>query len=135
MGGRAAVGDGDRGVGPGALEDDLVVDELVQHLAAQGLDRGGILRDLEPLAAALVAAASVPLAALGFLAVLVLPGLLLAEALARGRGLLRGCAWAFAGGGGGDGATAFDCVVSTSARASAWAFSAAVASGSPAYWR
>jgi uncharacterized protein YybS (DUF2232 family) len=47
------------------------------------------------LAAALVAAASAPKAALAFLAVLVLPGLLLAETLARGRGMLRGCGWAF----------------------------------------
>jgi uncharacterized protein YybS (DUF2232 family) len=48
------------------------------------------------LAAALVAAASAPAAALAFLSVLALPGLLLAETLARGRGLLRGCGWAFA---------------------------------------
>ncbi len=48
------------------------------------------------LAGALVAAASVPSAAGFFLLVLALPGLLLGEALARGRGLLRGCAWAFA---------------------------------------
>jgi uncharacterized protein YybS (DUF2232 family) len=47
------------------------------------------------LAAALVAAASAPIAALAFLLVLALPGLLQAEALARGRGLLRGCGWAF----------------------------------------
>ncbi len=47
------------------------------------------------LAAALLAAASVPAAALVFLLVLALPALLLAEALARGRGLLRGCGWAF----------------------------------------
>jgi uncharacterized protein YybS (DUF2232 family) len=33
--------------------------------------------------------------ALGFLLVLVAPGLLIAEAMARGRGLRRGCAWAF----------------------------------------
>jgi len=48
------------------------------------------------LAAALVAAASVPSAAGFYLAVLAVPGLLLGEALARGRGLLRGCGWAFA---------------------------------------
>jgi uncharacterized protein YybS (DUF2232 family) len=48
------------------------------------------------LAAALVAAASAPVVALAFLSVLALPGLLLAETLARGRGLLRGCGWAFA---------------------------------------
>jgi uncharacterized protein YybS (DUF2232 family) len=48
------------------------------------------------LASALLAAAGPPAAALAFLLVLALPGLLLAESLARGRGLLRGCAWAFA---------------------------------------
>jgi len=47
------------------------------------------------LAAALIAAASAPAVALAFLSVLALPGLLLAETLARGRGLLRGCGWAF----------------------------------------
>jgi uncharacterized protein YybS (DUF2232 family) len=48
------------------------------------------------LAAALLAAAGRPAAALVFLLALALPGLLLADSLARGRGLLRGCAWAFA---------------------------------------
>jgi uncharacterized protein YybS (DUF2232 family) len=48
------------------------------------------------LAAALVAAASAPAAAGVYLAVLAVPGLLLGESLARGRGLLRGCGWAFA---------------------------------------
>ena len=47
------------------------------------------------LAAALVAAASVPAAATVFLLAMALPGLLIAEALARGRGLLRGCSFAF----------------------------------------
>jgi uncharacterized protein YybS (DUF2232 family) len=47
------------------------------------------------LTAALVAAISEPLAAAQFLLLLALPALLVAEALARGRGLLRGCAWAF----------------------------------------
>jgi uncharacterized protein YybS (DUF2232 family) len=47
------------------------------------------------LAAALVAAAEAPGPALVFLLALALPGLLLGEALARGRGLLRGCSWAF----------------------------------------
>ena len=47
------------------------------------------------LAAALVAAASVPAAATVFLLAMALPGLVIAEALARGRGLLRGCAFAF----------------------------------------
>jgi uncharacterized protein YybS (DUF2232 family) len=46
-----------------------------------------------------VAAATVgcfsPGLALGFVMVLVAPGLLLGEAMARGRGLRRGCAWAF----------------------------------------
>jgi len=48
------------------------------------------------LATALVAAATGPGAAVSFLLALALPGLLLGESLARGRGLLRGCAWAFA---------------------------------------
>ena len=48
------------------------------------------------LAAALVAASSAPPAGGLFLVVLAVPGLLLGESLARGRGLLRGCAWAFA---------------------------------------
>jgi hypothetical protein len=47
------------------------------------------------LAAALVAAASALPAAGFYLLSLALPGLLLGEALARGRGLLKGCAWAF----------------------------------------
>jgi uncharacterized protein YybS (DUF2232 family) len=47
------------------------------------------------LAAALVAASTAPAAAGFYLLVLAAPGLLLGEALARGRGLLRGCAWAF----------------------------------------
>ncbi len=47
------------------------------------------------LASALVAAASAPGPALVFLVALALPGLLIGEALARGRGLLRGCSWAF----------------------------------------
>ncbi len=47
------------------------------------------------LAAALVAAAQSPEPALRFLLALALPGLLLGESLARGRGLLRGCSWAF----------------------------------------
>jgi hypothetical protein len=48
------------------------------------------------LAAALVAASSAPTASSIYLLVLAAPGLLIGEALARGRGLLRGCAWAFA---------------------------------------
>jgi uncharacterized protein YybS (DUF2232 family) len=47
------------------------------------------------LAAALVAAASAPAAAGVYLIALAVPGLLLGESLARGRGLLRGCGWAF----------------------------------------
>jgi hypothetical protein len=47
------------------------------------------------LSAALVAAATAPAAGLVFLGLLALPVLLLAEAMARGRGQLRGCAWAF----------------------------------------
>jgi uncharacterized protein YybS (DUF2232 family) len=48
------------------------------------------------LAAALVAASSAFPAAGFYLLVLAVPGLLVGESLARGRGLLRGCAWAFA---------------------------------------
>jgi hypothetical protein len=48
------------------------------------------------LATALVAASSAFPAAGFYLLVLAVPGLLLGESLARGRGLLRGCAWAFA---------------------------------------
>jgi uncharacterized protein YybS (DUF2232 family) len=47
------------------------------------------------LAAVLLATVFSPAQALGFLLVLASPGLLMAEALARGRGLLRGCAWSF----------------------------------------
>ena len=47
------------------------------------------------LATALVAASSAVPSAGFYLLVLALPGLLLGEALARGRGLLRGCSWAF----------------------------------------
>jgi uncharacterized protein YybS (DUF2232 family) len=47
------------------------------------------------LAAALVAAATSAGAAAYFVLALALPGLLLGESLARGRGLLRGCTWAF----------------------------------------
>jgi hypothetical protein len=67
-------------------------------LAVQRL-RGGSLSGwlAATLAAALVAAASVPAAAAMYLLVLAVPGLLLAESLARGRGLLRGCGWAFFG--------------------------------------
>jgi uncharacterized protein YybS (DUF2232 family) len=65
-------------------------------LAIQRLQGGALSAWLAAtLAAALLAAASLPAAALMFLVVLALPGLLLAEALARGRGLLRGCGWAF----------------------------------------
>jgi len=47
------------------------------------------------LATALVAASSAVPSAGFYMLVLALPGLLLGEALARGRGLLRGCSWAF----------------------------------------
>ncbi len=47
------------------------------------------------LAALLLAAVFSPAQALGFLLLLASPGLLMAEALARGQGLLRGCAWSF----------------------------------------
>jgi hypothetical protein len=48
------------------------------------------------LAVAVVAAIATPQAAAWFAVALVAPVLLLGESLARGRGLLRGCAWAFA---------------------------------------
>jgi len=48
------------------------------------------------LAAALVAAVLTTGPAVWFVMVLAAPALLLAESLARGRGLLRGCGWAFA---------------------------------------
>jgi len=47
------------------------------------------------LAAALVAVSSAPSASAFYLLVLAAPGLLLGGALARGRGLRRGCEWAF----------------------------------------
>jgi Predicted membrane protein (DUF2232) len=64
-------------------------------LALQRL-RGGLASALlaTTLAAALVAAIG-PGAAFNFLLMLAPPGLLLGESLARGRGLLRGCGWAF----------------------------------------
>jgi uncharacterized protein YybS (DUF2232 family) len=48
------------------------------------------------LAAALVSAAASAGAGLAFTLALVAPALLVAESLARGRGMLRGCAWGFA---------------------------------------
>ena len=48
------------------------------------------------LAAALIGAVLAPGPAAWYLAVLVAPALLIAESLARGRGILRGCGWAFA---------------------------------------
>jgi uncharacterized protein YybS (DUF2232 family) len=65
-------------------------------IAIQRLRGGAVAAWLAAvLAAALVAATESPEQALGFLMALVVPGLLLGESLARGRGLLRGCAWAF----------------------------------------
>ncbi len=65
-------------------------------LAIQRLHGGLVSAGLAAvLAAALLAAAGPPASVLAFLLALALPGLLLAESLARGRGLLRGCAWAF----------------------------------------
>jgi uncharacterized protein YybS (DUF2232 family) len=59
--------------------------------------RAGLTAGL--LAAGLAAAVVAGVFALGpavyFLCLLVVPGLLIGEAMARGRGLLRGCAWAF----------------------------------------
>jgi uncharacterized protein YybS (DUF2232 family) len=48
------------------------------------------------LAAGLIGAVFTPREAMLYLAVLAAPGLLMGEAMARGRGLRRGCAWAFA---------------------------------------
>jgi hypothetical protein len=48
------------------------------------------------LATALVAAAASPGAAVYFVLALALPALMMAESLARGRGMLRGCVWGFA---------------------------------------
>jgi uncharacterized protein YybS (DUF2232 family) len=47
------------------------------------------------LAAALLAAIFTPGQAVAYILFIGLPGLLIGEAMARGRGLLRGCAWAF----------------------------------------
>jgi len=65
-------------------------------LAVQRL-RGGMAGGwlAAALAAALVGASSALPAAGFYLLVLAVPGLLLGESLARGRGLLRGCSWAF----------------------------------------
>jgi uncharacterized protein YybS (DUF2232 family) len=65
-------------------------------LALQRL-RGGLSGALlsGALAAGLLAAAFTPGQGVAFVLVLALPGLLIGEAMARGRGLLRGCAWAF----------------------------------------
>ncbi len=66
-------------------------------LALQRLHRGGGSTTLATvLAAALIGAVLSPGPAVWYLAVVVAPALLIAEALARGRGLLRGCGWAFA---------------------------------------
>jgi hypothetical protein len=65
-------------------------------LAIQRL-RGGVSAWLAAVLAAALVAASGALGAGGFyLAALAAPGLLLGESLVRGRGMLRGCAWAFA---------------------------------------
>jgi hypothetical protein len=96
-------------VGAGALSALLFgVDGLVPGLAPlkilsavplavqrlRGGAAGGWLAAL--LAGALVAASGALPASGLYLLVLALPGLLVGESLARGRGLLRGCAWAFA---------------------------------------
>ena len=66
-------------------------------LAVQRLRNGAAAAWLATaFAAALVAAATSAGGSAYFLLALALPGLLLGESLARGRGLLRGCAWAFA---------------------------------------
>lgn len=84
--------------GSGALVPLLAPLSLVAPLplALQRL-RGGLSSALlaTALAGAMVAAIG-PGAAFSFVLVLAPPGLLLGESLARGRGLLRGCGWAFA---------------------------------------
>ena len=55
----------------------------------------GVAASAVLLAAAVVGATFAPVAALVFGAFLAAPGLLIGEALARGRGLVRGCGWAF----------------------------------------
>ncbi len=59
--------------------------------------RGGLVPALLATAVSVAVLASVfsPGLAVVFVAAFAIPGLLIAEGLARGRGLLRGCAWAF----------------------------------------
>jgi len=65
-------------------------------LIIQRLRRGlGAAAMASVLAGALLSLLFSPGLALGFLLVLACPGLLIGEAMARGRGLRRGCAWAF----------------------------------------
>jgi uncharacterized protein YybS (DUF2232 family) len=66
----------------------IVIQRLRRGPAAAALASG--------VAAVVVGWIFSPGLALGFLVVLVAPALLLAEAMARGRGLRRGCVWAFA---------------------------------------
>lgn len=66
---------------------------LAAHRLRGGLT-AGLLATL--LAAGLIGAVFSLGSALLFVAAFALPGLLIAEGLARGRGLLRGCTWAFA---------------------------------------
>jgi hypothetical protein len=65
-------------------------------LAIQRVRGGGSAWLAAVLASALLATAGSPELTLSFVFVHALPGLLLGEAVARGRGLLRGCGWAFA---------------------------------------
>ena len=65
---------------------------LIVHRMSRGLP-SAVMAAL--LAASFLAWLVTPAVAFEFLAVLVLPGLLIAEGLARGRGLRRGAAWAF----------------------------------------
>jgi uncharacterized protein YybS (DUF2232 family) len=73
----------------------VLVSPLPLVLQRLGGGTGGALLSTL-LAASLVGAIVAPGPAAGFLVVLAAPALLLAESLARGRGLLRGCGWAFA---------------------------------------
>jgi hypothetical protein len=75
-----------------ALVSTLAPVPLTVHRLARGFVNG-VLAAL--LAVALVAGLFSPSRALAFLVVLVLPGMLIGEAVARGRGLRRGALWAF----------------------------------------
>jgi hypothetical protein len=64
---------------------------LLRLRTSAGLAASAVL-----LAVAALAATGAPVAARGFAGFLAAPGLVIGEAMARGRGLVRGCGWAFA---------------------------------------